>query len=84
MASFEARKGGWSVFTDVIYLDLAGDESKSVALPGGRFSPIVTGVPTTCCETSGRARPGRAFAAPWHWRPATVPASCRASAETRV
>jgi len=41
MASFEARKGDWSVFTDVIYLDLAGDESKSVALPGDRFSPVL-------------------------------------------
>ena len=41
MASFEARKGDWSVFTDVIYLDLAGDESKSVVLPGDRFSPVL-------------------------------------------
>jgi hypothetical protein len=41
MASFEARKGDWSVFTDVIYLDLAGDESKSAALPGNRFSPVL-------------------------------------------
>ena len=41
MASFEARKGDWSVFTDVIYLDLAGDESKSVALPGDRLSPVL-------------------------------------------
>lgn len=41
MASFEARRGDWSVFTDVIYLDLAGDESKSVTLPRGRFSTVL-------------------------------------------
>jgi len=34
MGSFEARKGPWSGFTDVIYLDLGGDKSKSVTLPG--------------------------------------------------
>lgn len=37
MASFEARKGDWSVFTDVIYLDLGADKSKAVTLPGGRL-----------------------------------------------
>lgn len=35
MGSFEARKGPWSGFTDVIYLDLAGDKSKSVSVPDG-------------------------------------------------
>lgn len=35
MTSFEARRGGWSAFTDVIYLDLQGAKSKSVALPSG-------------------------------------------------
>lgn len=35
MGTFEARKGLWSGFTDVIYLDLAGDDSKSVGLPNG-------------------------------------------------
>ncbi|MEN8176644.1 MAG: hypothetical protein ABFS23_12830, partial [Pseudomonadota bacterium] len=35
MASFEARKGDWAGFTDVIYLKLGQDESKSVTLPGG-------------------------------------------------
>ena len=33
MGSFEARKGHWSGFTDVLYLDLEGDKSKSVILP---------------------------------------------------
>lgn len=35
MASFEARKGDWSVFTDVIYLDLGDDASKSATLSSG-------------------------------------------------
>lgn len=35
MGSFEARKGPWSGFTDVIYLKLAGDDSKSVSVPDG-------------------------------------------------
>jgi len=35
MGSFEARKGPWSGFTDVIYLDLAGDDSKSVSVADG-------------------------------------------------
>jgi hypothetical protein len=35
MGSFEARKGSWSGFTDVIYLDLGGDKSKSVSVPNG-------------------------------------------------
>ena len=35
MGSFEARKGAWSGFTDVIYLDLAGDESRSASVPDG-------------------------------------------------
>lgn len=35
MASFEARKGAWSGFTDVIYLDLQGDDSKSVTVRTG-------------------------------------------------
>jgi len=35
MGSFEARKGPWSGFTDVIYLKLAGDKSKSVTVPDG-------------------------------------------------
>jgi len=33
--SFEARKGPWSAFTDVIYLDLGGSESKSATVPDG-------------------------------------------------
>jgi hypothetical protein len=41
MASFEVRKGDWSVFTDVIYLDLADDQSQSVTLPRGRFSTVL-------------------------------------------
>jgi len=35
MGSFAARKGAWSGFTDVIYLDLDGDKSKSVSVPSG-------------------------------------------------
>lgn len=35
MGSFEARKGPWSGFTDVIYLDLGDDKSKSVSVPNG-------------------------------------------------
>ena len=35
MGSFEARKGNWSGFTDVIYLDLEGDKTKSVTVPDG-------------------------------------------------
>lgn len=35
MGSFEARKGAWSAFTDVIYLDLSGDKSKSVSVRDG-------------------------------------------------
>jgi len=35
MGSFEARNGNWSAFTDVIYLDLDGEQSKSVTLPRG-------------------------------------------------
>jgi hypothetical protein len=41
MASLEARRGDWSVFTDVIYLDLSDDASKSVTLPRGRFSTVL-------------------------------------------
>jgi len=33
MGQFEARKGDWSGFTDLIYLDVGGDKSKSVTLP---------------------------------------------------
>ena len=33
MGSFEARKGKWSGFTDVIYMDVGDDKSKSVSLP---------------------------------------------------
>lgn len=35
MVSAEVRKGAWSAFTDVIYLDLEGDKSKSVVGPSG-------------------------------------------------
>jgi hypothetical protein len=35
MGSFEVRKGAWSGFTDVIYLSLGGDKSKSVTGPRG-------------------------------------------------
>lgn len=35
MGSFEVRKGLWSGFTDVIYLELGGDKSRSVTVPDG-------------------------------------------------
>lgn len=35
MATFEARRGDWSAFTDVIYLDVGGDDSKAITLPTG-------------------------------------------------
>ena len=35
MGSFEVRKGAWSGFTDLLYIDMAGDRSKSVSLPDG-------------------------------------------------
>lgn len=35
MGSFSVRKGAWSGFTDLLYLDMAGDRSKSVSLPDG-------------------------------------------------
>lgn len=35
MGSFEARRGPWSGFTDLIYLDLSGDKSQSVTVPDG-------------------------------------------------
>lgn len=38
MGTFEARKGNWSGFTDVIYLDLEGDKTKSVTGPVGIIS----------------------------------------------
>jgi hypothetical protein len=41
MGSFDARKGRWSAFTDVIYLDLEGDKSKAVALPGGSSAVLL-------------------------------------------
>lgn len=35
MGSFEARKGKWAGYTDLNYLDLGDDTTKSVTLPGG-------------------------------------------------
>lgn len=35
MASFEARRGRVSGFTDIVYLDLSGDKSKSVTVRNG-------------------------------------------------
>ena len=40
MGSFEVRKGLWSGFTDVIYLDLTGDKSKSVSVPDGTTTTL--------------------------------------------
>ncbi len=40
MGSFEARRGPWSGFTDVIYLKLAGDKSKSVTLRDGTAATL--------------------------------------------
>ncbi len=42
MGSFEARKGKWSLLTDVIYLDLSGDESITVSIPVGPGIPVTT------------------------------------------
>jgi hypothetical protein len=40
MLSGEARKGRWSVFTDVIYLDLSSEESRVKAIDFNLGSPI--------------------------------------------
>ncbi len=41
MGSFEARKGPWSGFTDLLYFDLAGDKTRAVAAPGGSTSLLL-------------------------------------------
>jgi hypothetical protein len=43
MGSFEARKGKWSGFTDVIYLSLSGSDSKSVTVPDGMTRNLLDG-----------------------------------------
>ncbi len=43
MGSFEARKGKWSGFTDVIYLDISGSDSKSVTAPDGMTKTLLDG-----------------------------------------
>ena len=43
MAAFEARKGDWAAFTDIIYFDLSGDRNRSVTLPGGDDVPLADG-----------------------------------------
>lgn len=43
MGSFEARKGSWSGFTDLVYMDLKGDKSKSVTVPDGTSQIQVDG-----------------------------------------
>jgi len=40
MGSFEARKGKWSGFTDVLYLNLGDHTSKSVTLPDGATGTV--------------------------------------------
>jgi len=42
MGSFEARKGKWSLLTDVIYLDLSGSETLTVSIPIGPGIPVTT------------------------------------------
>jgi opacity protein-like surface antigen len=42
MGSFEARKGKWSLLSDVIYLDLSGDKSVTVDIPIGPGIPVTT------------------------------------------
>ena len=41
--SFEARKGPWSLFTDIIYMDVGDSGSKSVSLPDGSSRILVDG-----------------------------------------
>jgi hypothetical protein len=43
MGSFEARKGPWSGFTDLIYLDLSGDGAKSVTSGSGASRTLFDG-----------------------------------------
>lgn len=45
LLSGEARKGPWSVFTDIVYLDVSakGSRLKSVDFPGGRVSVGIEG-----------------------------------------
>lgn len=43
MGSFEARKGDWSLFTDVIYLDLDGSDSKGATLSNGVTRTVLGG-----------------------------------------
>ena len=43
MGSFEARKGDWSLFTDVIYLDLDGSDSKAATFSDGVTRTVLDG-----------------------------------------
>ena len=40
MGSFVARKGDWTLLTDLIYLNLAADKNNAISIPGG-FGPGV-------------------------------------------
>ena len=41
MGSFEARKGDWSGFTDVIYMKVEGDQANSVTVPTGASKTLL-------------------------------------------
>ena len=43
MGSFEARKGDWSLFTDLIYLDLDGSDSKAATFSDGVTRTVLDG-----------------------------------------
>jgi hypothetical protein len=43
MGSFEARKGDWSLFTDLIYLDLDGSDSKAATFSDGATRTVLDG-----------------------------------------
>jgi hypothetical protein len=44
MGAFEARKGKWSVLTDVIYMDISADETTTVSVPIGPGIDVTTRV----------------------------------------
>lgn len=61
MLSGEARKGTWSLFGDLIYLDIAGAKTNTVSvnLPGGGSVPVVdTGSETSVSGTLLTLAPG--------------------------
>jgi hypothetical protein len=60
MGTFEARKGRWGLFTDVIYLDVSGDKNGSRdftlgggAIPAGVSSNLDLGIKATLWTVAG-------------------------------